>query len=66
MLIANADNIIFTIKETKLYVFVVTLSANVNQKLSKFSAKDLKDQSIGMNVKQKVRRKIQQMSIDIS
>ena len=33
----NADNIIFTIKETKLYVPVVTLSAKNNQKLSKNS-----------------------------
>ena len=31
----NANNIIFTIKETKLYVPVVTLSARGNQKLSK-------------------------------
>ena len=31
----NDDNIIFTIKDTKLYVPVVTLSARVNQKLSK-------------------------------
>ena len=33
----NTDNIIFTIKETKLYVPVVTLSAKNNQKLSKNS-----------------------------
>ena len=32
---ANANNIIFTIKNTKLYVLVVTLSAKINQKLSK-------------------------------
>ena len=31
---ANADNIIFTIKGTKLYVPVVTLSARDNKKLS--------------------------------
>ena len=31
----NDDNFIFTIKETKLYVPVVTLSARENQKLSK-------------------------------
>ena len=31
----NANNIIFTIKDTKLYVYVVTLSAKENQKLSK-------------------------------
>ena len=33
----NADNIIFNIKDTKLYVPVVTLSAKNNQKLSKNS-----------------------------
>ena len=31
----NSNNIIFTIKDTKLYVSVVTLSARDNQKLSK-------------------------------
>ena len=32
---ANANRIIFTIKVTKLYVPIVTLSARCNQKLSK-------------------------------
>ena len=32
-------NIIFTMKDTKLYVFVVTLSAKGNQKLSKLPRK---------------------------
>ena len=54
--------IIFTIKDTKLYVPVVTLSARDNQN---FLAKDLKDQFIGMNIKQKARIKIRQMSLDI-
>ena len=40
-------------KDTKLYVSVVTLSA-----------RDLKDQFIGMTTKQKVRLKLQQMSKD--
>ena len=31
----NANNIVFTIKDTKLYVPVVTLLATDNQKLSK-------------------------------
>ena len=31
----DSDNIIFTIKDTKLYVFVVTLLARDNQKVSK-------------------------------
>ena len=32
---ADSNNIIFTIKDTKLYARVVTLSAGDNQKLSK-------------------------------
>ena len=35
----NDNNIIFTIKDTKLYVPVVTLSARDNQKLSKLFSK---------------------------
>ena len=35
MLVLTPDNIIFTIKETKLYVPVVALSAKDNQKVSK-------------------------------
>ena len=42
-------------KDTKLYVSVVTLSARDDQKYQNFLAKDLKDQFIGMNVKQKVK-----------
>ena len=61
----NSNNIIFTIKDTKLYVPVVTLSATDNQKLSNFLAKGLKDQFTGMNIKQNVRLKIQQMNTDI-
>ena len=53
---ANVDstNIIFTIKDTKSYVPVVTLSAKGNQKLL-----------IGMNMKQKLGTKILQTSTDI-
>ena len=36
---ANPNNIIFTIKDTKLYVAVVTLSTKDNQKLSKLPSK---------------------------
>ena len=50
---ANANNIIFTIKNTKLYVLVVPLSAKINQKLSNLLAKDLKDWFIGINIKEK-------------
>ena len=35
----NANNIIFTIKDTKLYVLVVILSAKDNEKLSKLLSK---------------------------
>ena len=37
---ANPNNIIFTIKDTKLYVPIVTLSARDNQKLSKRVSKE--------------------------
>ena len=36
---ANLDNIIFTCKETKLYVHLVTLSSKDNQEISKFLRK---------------------------
>ena len=36
---ANLNNIIFTIKDTKLFVLVVTLSARGNQKLWKLLSK---------------------------
>ena len=49
----NADNMIFTIKHAKFCVPIVTFS------------KDLKDQFIGMNIKQKVIIKIQQPNLDI-
>ena len=39
MITLNSNNIIFTIKDTKLYVFVVTLSARDNLKLSKLLSK---------------------------
>ena len=61
----NPDNIIFTIKDTKLYVSLITLSAKDNGKLSKRLSKELKDQCIGMNIKQKLRIKIQHNSTDI-
>ena len=52
--VAGADDkAIFAIKHAKLYVFVVTLLAKNNQKLSK------------ANIKQKVILKIQKMNIGI-
>ena len=48
---ANLNNFVFTIKDTKLFVSVKTLSASDSQKLSKLLSKgDLKDQFIGMNI----------------
>ena len=48
---ANLNNIVFTIKDTKLFVSVKTLSASDSQKLSKLLSKgDSKDQFIGMNI----------------
>ena len=38
---ANSNNFTFTIKDTKPYISVVTLSAKNNQKLSKFLSKGL-------------------------
>ena len=60
--------IIFFIKDRKLYVPGVTLSAKDNQKLSKLLSKGFERsmyQFIGVNIKQKVRIKIQQTSADI-
>ena len=51
--------ILFSLLKTQ-NVHVVTLSAKDNQN---FLANDLKDQLIGINVKQNVRLKIQQMNI---
>ena len=63
---ANPDNIIFAVKDTKLYVPVVTLSERNNQILSKSFSKDLNNQFIGMNIKQKVKIKTRQMKIVFS
>ena len=59
------NNTIFTVKDTQLYAPVVTLSARDNRKLSDFLVKELKEQFLGMNIKQKVRLKQQQTSLDI-
>ena len=57
---ADSNNIIFSIKDTKLYVHIVTLSTKDNY--LDFLTKDLKSQCIGMNIKQKVKLKIQQFT----
>ena len=58
--INNRDYVIFTIKDTRLYVFVVTLSARANQKLSKLLSKEFKrsvywnEYKIKVNIKQQI------------
>ena len=61
----NPDNIIFNIKDIKFYVPVVTLLVKCNKKLSRLLRKRFKNPCIGMNIKQKVRIKIQQVNVDI-
>ena len=59
----NFNNIIFAVKDTKLYVTVVTLSSKDNQKLSKLLSKGF-EISVYWNEYKKVRLKIQQKNID--
>ena len=58
--------ILFSLTKTQNYMF---LSSLYQQKIIKsyqnFLANDLKNQFIGMNIKQKLRIKIRQMDIDI-
>ena len=59
------DSIIFSIKDTKLYVPVVTFQQQTIKNYQNVLAKDVKDQFIGMNMKLNVRLKILQMNLDI-
>ena len=61
----SANNIIFTIKDTKLYVPVVTLSAKENQKLSKLFNKGFERSVYWNEYKTKNENKIRQMNITI-
>ena len=62
----NSNKTIFTIKDTKLFVSLYSLyQEEITKNYQNFLANNLKDQCIGMNIKQKVRTKIRQMSIDI-
>ena len=56
------DNVVSNIKDTKMYLPVLTLSVRDNQN---FFEKDLKDQFIGMNIKQKVKIKLRETNLDI-
>ena len=60
---ANDDNINFIIRDRKLYVLVIILSAKGNQNYQNFLVKGLEDRCVGINIKN-VRLKTQQMSID--
>ena len=62
---ANSHNFIFTIKDTKLFDSLVTLSAGHNQKPSKLLSK-LFERPVNWNeFKKKTRIKIWKMNIDI-
>ena len=63
---ANADRISFTTKDTRLYFPVVTLPSREIKNYQSFMSKDLKDQVIGTNMKQKVILKIQGTNLDFS
>ena len=73
---ANGNRPIFTIKDTKLYVPVVTFSVRDHQKLSKSLSKGFErspkrpnkgfeNHFIGINIKQKVISEIQQTNLDV-
>ena len=57
--------ILSLLSKTQSYIFLSSLyQKNTIQNYQNFSVKDLKDQLIGMNVKQKVRTNIGKMNID--
>ena len=61
----NSNNISFTIKYTKLYVPVVTLSTRDNQKLSRILSKGFERSAYWNDYKQNVKIKLLLMNIDI-
>ena len=61
----SASNIIFTIKDTKFYVPVVTLPERDNQTLSKRLSKGFERSAYWEEYKTKSENKIQQMNLDI-
>ena len=54
---ADSDNIVFTIKDTKLFVHIVTLLAQENQKLSKLFSKGFERSVYGNEYKTKSKNK---------
>ena len=61
----NSNNIIFTIKDTKLLSLSLLCQQKTTKNCQNLLAMDVEDQRIGKNIKQKVRTKIQQTSVDI-
>ena len=58
--------ILFSLSKTQNYMFLLFLYQQQTIKnYQNFLAKDLKDQFIGISMKQKVRTKIQQMNVHI-
>ena len=62
---AGSDSIIFNIKDTKLYSLLPLYQQKAIKHYQNFLGKDLKDRRIGVNIKQKLRIKISQMSMVI-
>ena len=62
---AYSNNTICTTKSTKLYVPLKTLSEKDKLKLPILPSKVFENQCTGMNIKQRVRIKIRQMSAHI-
>ena len=60
----NTDNVIFTIKEIKLYLLLVTLSAKVNENVLHSLSKGFERLFFCNDLEQKVRIKIQHMTPD--
>ena len=59
--------ILFLLSQTQNYTFLSSLQQQKSIKNHQnFLAKDLKDQNIGMNIKEKIRIKTRQINIDIS
>ena len=59
-------NFFFLLSKTQNYLFLLQCyQQKTTKKYRNFLAKDMKDQFNGINIKQKVRRKIRQMNKDI-
>ena len=61
----DSNNIVFTIRNLKFYFLLDFYQQETIKNYQNFMAKDLKDDFIGMNIKEKVRTKLRQMCLDI-